>query len=65
MWSERPLAFGLVTLVAVVAMVEPEIAENHLIFPSSSFTKNCSPTPTLEGKEEKNVIKAFDEVLNG
>jgi spermidine/putrescine transport system substrate-binding protein len=44
---------------------EPELGENHLIFPSASFTKNCSPTPTLEGKEEKNVIKAFDEVLNG
>lgn len=49
----------------VLQKTEPEIAENHLIFPSESFTKNCSPTPTLEGKEEKNVIKAFDEVLNG
>jgi spermidine/putrescine transport system substrate-binding protein len=44
---------------------EPELAENNLIFPSASFTKNCSPTPTLEGKEEQNVIRAFDEVLNG
>ncbi len=44
---------------------EPELAENDLIFPSSEFTKNCSPTPTLEGKEEQNVIRAFDEVLNG
>lgn len=44
---------------------EPKLGENHLIFPSASFTKNCSPTPTLEGKEEKNVIRAFDEVLNG
>jgi spermidine/putrescine transport system substrate-binding protein len=43
---------------------EPELAENDLIFPSASFTKNCSPTPTLEGKEEQNVIRAFDEVLN-
>jgi spermidine/putrescine transport system substrate-binding protein len=49
----------------VLQKTEPEVAENHLIFPSSSFTKNCSPTPTLEGTEEKNVIKAFDEVLNG
>ena len=49
----------------VLQKTEPEIAENHLIFPSASFTKKCSPTPTLEGKEEKNVIKAFDEVLNG
>jgi spermidine/putrescine transport system substrate-binding protein len=44
---------------------EPELGGNHLIFPSASFTKNCSPTPTLEGTEEKNVIRAFDEVLNG
>jgi spermidine/putrescine transport system substrate-binding protein len=49
----------------VLQKTEPEIAENHLIFPSEAFTKNCSPTPTLEGEEEKNVIKAFDEVLNG
>jgi spermidine/putrescine transport system substrate-binding protein len=49
----------------VLQKTEPEVAENDLIFPSSSFTKNCSPTPTLEGKEEKNVLKAFDEVLNG
>jgi spermidine/putrescine transport system substrate-binding protein len=49
----------------VLQKTEPEIAENHLIFPSEAFTKNCSPTPTLEGKEERNVIKAFDEVLNG
>ena len=44
---------------------EPELAENDLIFPSASFTKNCSPQPVLEGKEEQNVIRAFDEVLNG
>lgn len=49
----------------VLLKTEPEIAKNRLIFPSESFTKNCSPTPTLEGQEEKNVIKAFDEVLNG
>jgi spermidine/putrescine transport system substrate-binding protein len=49
----------------VLQKTEPEVAENHLIFPSEEFTKNCSPTPTLEGEEEKNVIKAFDEVLNG
>jgi spermidine/putrescine transport system substrate-binding protein len=49
----------------VLKKTEPEVAENDLIFPSASFTKNCSPTPTLEGNEEKNVLKAFDEVLNG
>ncbi len=43
----------------------PELANNQLIFPSASFTKNCSPTPPLEGEEEQKVIKAFDAVLNG
>jgi spermidine/putrescine transport system substrate-binding protein len=43
----------------------PKLGNNQLIFPSESFTKKCSPTPTLEGEEEQNVIKAFDSVLNG
>lgn len=42
----------------------PQLGNNQLIFPSASFTKKCSPTPDLEGKEEQNVIKAFDAVLN-
>jgi spermidine/putrescine transport system substrate-binding protein len=43
----------------------PELGSNQLIFPSASFTKNCSPTPPLEGEEEQKVIRAFDNVLNG
>ena len=49
----------------VLAKREPKLAENQLIFPSASFTKKCSATPTLEGEEEQNVIQAFDAVLNG
>jgi spermidine/putrescine transport system substrate-binding protein len=49
----------------ILAKRDPELAENQLIFPSASFTKNCSPTPPLEGEEELKVIKAFDAVLNG
>jgi spermidine/putrescine transport system substrate-binding protein len=49
----------------ILAKRDPELAENQLIFPSASFTKKCSPTPIIEGKEEQNVIKAFDSVLNG
>ena len=48
----------------VLAKREPELAKNPLIFPTSSFTKKCSGTPVLEGEEERNVIKAFDAVLN-
>lgn len=44
---------------------EPALAKNQLIFPSASFTKKCSPTPTLEGEEEQKVLKAFNAVLNG
>jgi spermidine/putrescine transport system substrate-binding protein len=49
----------------VLAKRDPALAKNQLIFPSASFTKNCSGTPVLEGEEEQNVIKAFDSVLNG
>lgn len=49
----------------ILAKRSPELGNNKLIFPSSSFTKNCSPTPTIEGEEEQNVIKAFNAVLNG
>jgi spermidine/putrescine transport system substrate-binding protein len=49
----------------VLAKRDPELAKNQLIFPSASFTKNCSGTPVLEGEEEQKVIKAFDAVLNG
>lgn len=49
----------------ILAKRSPELGNNQLIFPSAEFTKNCSPTPTIEGEEEQNVIKAFDAVLNG
>jgi len=49
----------------ILAKRNPELAKNPLIFPSASFTKNCSPTPTIEGEEEQNVIRAFNAVLNG
>jgi spermidine/putrescine transport system substrate-binding protein len=49
----------------ILAKREPALAKNQLIFPSTSFTKKCSGTPVLEGKEKENVLKAFDAVLNG
>ncbi len=50
----------------VLAERNPELAKNPLIFPSSSFTKNCSATPVFKSEEEEQkVIKAFDAVLNG
>ncbi|MGV1047808.1 MAG: polyamine ABC transporter substrate-binding protein [Solirubrobacterales bacterium] len=44
---------------------EPEIAKNQLIFPSKSFTKNCSIQPSPSGEEEQNINRAFNAVLNG
>jgi spermidine/putrescine transport system substrate-binding protein len=44
---------------------EPEVAKNQLIFPSKSFTKNCSIQPSLGGEEEQNINRAFNAVLNG
>jgi spermidine/putrescine transport system substrate-binding protein len=44
---------------------EPDIANNQLIFPSKSFTKNCSIQPAPSGELEQNVNRAFNAVLNG
>jgi spermidine/putrescine transport system substrate-binding protein len=48
----------------ILAKRSPELAKNQLIFPSASFTKNCSGTPVLEGEEEQKVLKAFNAILN-
>lgn len=44
---------------------EPDIANNQLIFPSKSFTKNCSIQPAPSAELEQNVNRAFNAVLNG
>src|SRR3954462_1199781 len=44
---------------------EPEIAKNQLIFPSKSFTQNCTIQPSPTGEEEQNLNRAFNAVLNG
>ncbi|HSS43210.1 MAG TPA: spermidine/putrescine ABC transporter substrate-binding protein [Solirubrobacterales bacterium] len=44
---------------------EPEIAKNQLIFPSKSFTKNCTIQPSPTGEEEQNLNREFNAVLNG
>jgi spermidine/putrescine transport system substrate-binding protein len=50
----------------VLLKEEPEIANNKLIFPPASFTKKCSIQPSPgTAKEEQNINKAFNAVLNG
>jgi len=49
----------------ILAKREPELAKNQLIFPSDSFTKNCTIQPTPTGEEEQKITAAFEAVLNG
>jgi spermidine/putrescine transport system substrate-binding protein len=49
----------------VLAKRNPELAENQLIFPSTSFTKKCSPEPAPSGELEQNLVRAFNAILNG
>jgi spermidine/putrescine transport system substrate-binding protein len=49
----------------VLEKEEPELTENQLIFPSDSFTKECSIQPTLGGEEETKVTEAFESLLTG
>jgi spermidine/putrescine transport system substrate-binding protein len=50
---------------AILRKRDPELAENQLIFPSPSYTKNCSFESELGGEMGRNVTKAFNEVING
>jgi spermidine/putrescine transport system substrate-binding protein len=50
---------------AILRKRNPELAENQLIFPSQSYTKNCTFESELGGELGRNVTKAFNEVLNG
>jgi spermidine/putrescine transport system substrate-binding protein len=49
----------------VLLKEEPEIAKDKLIFPPASFTKKCSIQPSPSPKEEQNINRAFNAVLNG
>ncbi len=49
----------------VLLKMDPSVANNQLIFPSASFTKNCDVAPTLTGAEEQKVTQAFNAVVNG
>ena len=48
----------------IIAKRNPELAKSQLIFPSQSYTKNCSTEPALAGKLGEEVNKAFQTVLN-
>jgi len=47
----------------ILAKRDPEAAKSQLIFPSQSYTKNCSFEPALAGKLGEEVNTAFQAVL--
>ena len=49
----------------VLAETDPETAANQLIFPSDSFTRDCSTQPSLTGEREQRIARAFNAVLTG
>ena len=49
----------------VLEKTDPSLANNQLIFPSDSFTKNCFVAPSLKGGEETRVTEAFQNVITG
>jgi spermidine/putrescine transport system substrate-binding protein len=49
----------------VLAESDPETANNQLIFPSDSFTRDCSTQPSLTGERQQRITRAFNAVLTG
>jgi hypothetical protein len=38
---------------------------SKLIFPTASYTKNCTFEPVLDGEQGREVTRAFNAVVNG
>jgi spermidine/putrescine transport system substrate-binding protein len=49
----------------ILAKRDPKLAENKLIFPTESYTKNCTFEPVLDGEQGREVTQAFNAVING
>jgi len=49
----------------VLLKQDPSLANNQLIFPDESFTKNCDTAPVIKGAEEERITRAFNAVVNG
>jgi spermidine/putrescine transport system substrate-binding protein len=49
----------------VFEKTDPKLANTPLIFPTSSYTKNCDTAPTISGEEEQKITAAFNAVING
>jgi spermidine/putrescine transport system substrate-binding protein len=49
----------------ILAKRDPKLARSKLIFPTASYTKNCTFEPVLDGEQGREVTKAFNAVVNG
>jgi spermidine/putrescine transport system substrate-binding protein len=49
----------------VLLKKDPELANNPLVFPSDEFLKPCEAAPTISGKEEATITRAFETAVNG
>src|SRR3954463_13378120 len=49
----------------ILAKRDPKLAKNKLIFPTKSYTRNCTYEPVLGGEQGQEVTKAFNAVING
>jgi spermidine/putrescine transport system substrate-binding protein len=44
---------------------DPDIADNLLIFPTDEYTEDCVTVRTIEGEEEREINRAFQQLLAG
>jgi len=49
----------------VLAKRDPELAKNQLIFPTESYTKDCSIQPTLDSADEAEIEAAWEKAITG
>jgi spermidine/putrescine transport system substrate-binding protein len=49
----------------ILAKRDPELAKNELIFPTKSYTRNCTFEPVLDGELGRKVTQAFNAVVSG
>jgi spermidine/putrescine transport system substrate-binding protein len=49
----------------ILAKRDPKLAKSKLIFPTKSYTRNCTFEPVLPGAQGRQVTQAFNAVING
>ena len=49
----------------ILAKRDPKLARSKLIFPTASYTKNCTFEPVLDGELGRTVTQAFQDAISG